>query len=131
MGRTKAPSSERSVADAINRAILSQDVSESDFTTRCGTSGCVDEILPTALHCFLRNKDDFHTCVTTAVNLGGDTDTRAFFAGQLWGAMHGASNLPAHFIRPLEDADKMTKLAKDFFATTEHARLAKRRSGSE
>lgn len=44
---------------------------------------------------------DFRSAVLTAANLGGDADTTAAIAGQLAGALYGASGIPGEWLEKL------------------------------
>jgi ADP-ribosylglycohydrolase len=46
---------------------------------------------------------DFEKAITTAVANGWDTDCNGATVGSVMGALLGASNLPAKWIRPLND----------------------------
>jgi poly(ADP-ribose) glycohydrolase ARH3 len=59
--------------------------------------------VPAALACFARHPDDFAGTVTSAIRLGGDTDTIAAMAGALAGARVGAKQLPSALLNKLED----------------------------
>lgn len=44
---------------------------------------------------------DFRSAILLAANLGGDADTTAAIAGQLAGALYGASGIPAAWLEKL------------------------------
>lgn len=61
-------------------------------------------IVPTtimATYCWLRNPSDFRRAVTSAVLLGGDTDSVAAIVGGLVGAHVGAKRLPPELVNGL------------------------------
>ena len=57
------------------------------------SSGYVAHSLEAALWSVGRT-EDFRSAILTAANLGGDADTTAAIAGQLAGALYGASGIP-------------------------------------
>lgn len=65
-----------------------------------GSSGYVAHSLEAALWSIGRTSD-FHSAVLTAANLGGDADTTAAVAGQLAGALYGASGIPEEWLAKL------------------------------
>lgn len=62
-----------------------------------GSSGYVAHSLEAALWSIGRTSD-FRSAVLTAANLGGDADTTAAIAGQLAGALYGASGIPQDWL---------------------------------
>lgn len=62
-----------------------------------GSSGYVAHSLEAALWSIGRTSD-FRSAILTAANLGGDADTTAAIAGQLAGALYGASGIPAEWL---------------------------------
>jgi len=59
--------------------------------------------------------DNFRDAVLTAVNLGDDADSVGAVAGQLAGALYGASAIPADWIAKLAWRDKIERLAGALF----------------
>jgi ADP-ribosylglycohydrolase len=68
------------------------------------------DTLEAALWCVHR-ASDFESVVVEAVNLGGDSDTIGAVAGQLAGAVFGASAIPARWLDPLVSRERLTELA--------------------
>jgi ADP-ribosyl-[dinitrogen reductase] hydrolase len=62
-----------------------------------GSSGYVAHSLEAALWSIGRTSD-FRSAILTAANLGHDADTTAAIAGQLAGALYGASGIPAEWL---------------------------------
>ena len=58
---------------------------------------------------------NFRDAVLTAANLGDDADSVAAVAGQLAGALYGASSIPAEWLGKLAWRPKIEKLANDLF----------------
>jgi ADP-ribosylglycohydrolase len=69
------------------------------------------ESLPAALWCFLASPEDPERVIVTAVSGGRDADTVAAMAGNLVGAYHGESALPARWTGDLEYAGDLRRLA--------------------
>jgi ADP-ribosylglycohydrolase len=83
-----------------------------------GISSDVTPSVAWSLYAFARSPDDYWTCVCTAIEAGGDTDTMAAIAGALAGARLGPEALPPHLLARLNDrgawrADELARLAKD------------------
>jgi ADP-ribosyl-[dinitrogen reductase] hydrolase len=60
-----------------------------------------DEALAVALYAVLVG-DSFQRTIQIAANHDGDSDSTASLAGQLWGAAHGLSDIPATWISALD-----------------------------
>ena len=58
---------------------------------------------------------DFRSAVLLAANLGEDADTTAAIAGQLAGAVYGASAIPAGWLDALARRQRLTGVAKQLF----------------
>ena len=67
-----------------------------------GISGYINQTVPTALYCWAQAKD-FRQSVTSAIRLGGDTDTVAAIAGAVSGANLGVEQLPQSWIESLAE----------------------------
>lgn len=73
-------------------------------------SGYVIHSLEAALWA-VGNANDYREAVLLAANLGEDADTTAAIAGQLAGALWGASGIPEEWLRTLAWRDRITELA--------------------
>jgi ADP-ribosyl-[dinitrogen reductase] hydrolase len=69
------------------------------------------DTLEAALWC-LEGAADFEAAVIEAVNLGGDTDTLGAVAGQLAGAIFGASAIPQRWLAGLQSRVRLEDLAR-------------------
>lgn len=67
-----------------------------------GVSGFVVHTVPAAVYCALRHPEP-RAAITTAIRLGGDTDTTAAIAGALVGARVGATGLPRDWVDGILD----------------------------
>lgn len=77
-------------------------------------SGYVVHSLEAALWC-VSQSDTFGDAVLLAANLGEDADTTAAITGQLAGAIHGASGIPAHWLSRLAWNDRIAASASVLF----------------
>lgn len=80
-------------------------------------SAFVLDTLQAALWCFL-NTSSFEEALTTAVNLGGDTDTVGAVCGALAGAHYGAAAIPQRWLGPLQDREEIRSLAREIHELT-------------
>jgi ADP-ribosylglycohydrolase len=71
------------------------------------------ESLPAAVYCFLASPADPERVIVTAANGGFDADTVAAMAGNLAGALDGASALPTRWLEDLEYRKELGALAKE------------------
>ena len=78
------------------------------------SSGYVVNTLEAALWS-VGQTDNFRDAVLTAANLGDDADSVAAVAGQLAGALYGASAIPPEWLAKLAWRDKIEKLANELF----------------
>jgi len=78
------------------------------------------ESVATAIACFVLTPNDYYEVISSAIYLGGDTDTIAAMAGALSGAYLGVDAIPPHLIALLEESPKgrdyIVDLAKKLFA---------------
>ena len=81
------------------------------------SSGYVVHTLEAALWSVWQT-DNFRDAVLTAANLGDDADSVAAVAGQLAGALYGASAIPVDWLAKLAWREKIEKLANDLFDAT-------------
>ena len=79
------------------------------------SSGYVIHSLEAALWCVARTSD-FASAVLLAANLGDDADTTAAIAGQLAGALYGASNIPPEWLAKLAWRERLTDAARALLA---------------
>ncbi len=77
-----------------------------------GGGWIAEEALAIALYCAL-SAADFRSGVVLAVNHGGDSDSTGSMAGQLLGAMYGASAIPNSWRTPLELGAVIEAMAYD------------------
>lgn len=64
------------------------------------------ESVPTALASFALTPESFEATIANVIFLGGDTDTLAAMAGAIAGAHLGATRLPQHLVKLLENSPK-------------------------
>ena len=78
------------------------------------SSGYVVHTLEAALWSVWKT-DSFRDAVLTAANLGDDADSVGAVAGQLAGALYGASGIPPEWLAKLAWREKIEKLAGELF----------------
>ena len=82
--------------------------------SQIGSSGYVAHSLEAALWC-IASTADFQTAILKAANLGEDSDTTAAVAGQLAGALYGASDIPQAWLDKLVRGDWIRERAAALF----------------
>jgi len=65
------------------------------------TSGYIVDTIQTVFDGFF-NSSSFEACLVRVVNRGGDADTNGALAGQLAGALYGAQQIPARWLKKLD-----------------------------
>ncbi|HEY0330084.1 MAG TPA: ADP-ribosylglycohydrolase family protein [Rhodopseudomonas sp.] len=78
------------------------------------STGYVVHSLEAALWC-VGSTADFSSAVLKAANLGDDADTTAAIAGQLAGALYGASSIPQHWMARLAGREEILARAAALF----------------
>ncbi|MEU9831998.1 ADP-ribosylglycohydrolase family protein [Streptosporangium sp. NPDC048047] len=81
-----------------------------------GGAWVAEEALAIAVYCALSHPDprDLGRALLLAVNHSGDSDSTGAVCGNLLGALHGESALPAGWLAGLEGRDAIAALADDF-----------------
>lgn len=67
--------------------------------------------VPTAIYCFLANRD-FESALVYAVSLGGDADTIGAMTGAIAGACYGINAVPARWKVPVENREYLETLGR-------------------
>jgi poly(ADP-ribose) glycohydrolase ARH3 len=91
--------------------LVAADAAPGEVADQVGNDTAALGSVPAALAAFLSFPDQPRAALRFAICAGGDTDTIAAMTGALCGARGGAGVLPALWIRRLEDATHMTRLA--------------------
>lgn len=77
-------------------------------------ASCLDDIIdigsdidalhsvPAALACMSLSPHDISACIGMAIHIGGDTDTVASMAGNMFGALNGPSQIPSRMLAALD-----------------------------
>lgn len=79
------------------------------------STGRADDTLEAALWA-VSETQDFESALILAVNLGDDADTVGAVAGQIAGALYGASAIPARWLAPLAWRDRIEATADQLLA---------------
>jgi ADP-ribosylglycohydrolase len=74
-----------------------------DWKLDRGISGYVYDTVPVVLHCWARHGGAFEPALGEIIRCGGDTDTTAAIVGGLCGATHGATAVPAGWLRGVRE----------------------------
>lgn len=75
-------------------------------------NGYVLGTLEIAIYCLLTT-NSYEEAVLQAVSYGGDTDTNAAVTGGLAAILYGYESIPAHWIAPLKQKNRIEKLAEE------------------
>ena len=74
-----------------------------------GVGGMAHEVMATAMYCFLRY-ESFKEAVTSAVLMGGDTDSRAAVVGAMAGTHYGLEGIPTEWVEQVEDSQRLQEI---------------------
>lgn len=94
------------------RACLAAPPRPKEVRDNLGCSVLAHESAVTAVHAFLRHRDDFDAMMRFIIELGGDTDTIGAMAGGIFGAARGVSALPTDPLSRLESRHEIERLAR-------------------
>ena len=78
-----------------------------------GMPCAIYHVLPAAYYLAARFHDDFETAVLTAINGGGQNQSRALLTGALVGAQVGLSGIPQRFLDGLEHGAELQALCRE------------------
>ena len=110
----------RAVANA--RAVAARGELGPEALESLGGGWVGEEALSIALACSLTanesSPDGFATALWRSVVHGGDSDSTGSLVGNLLGAMHGESALPAAWLHELELREVIARIARDLHAAT-------------
>jgi ADP-ribosylglycohydrolase len=105
---------------AIKQAcrLAKQKPNDVDVLRQLGGGWIAEEALAIAIYCAL-SVEEFRSGLVLAVNHGGDSDSTGSMAGQLLGAMYGATAIPASWRTPLELGTVIEAMAYDLATFTD------------
>ena len=103
------------LVDQLVEALEMRDAAPHEAFDRFNNGAFVLESLPAAFYCFAASPDDPERTIVTAANGGYDADTVASMAGNLSGALNGASSLPARWLDELEYRDELVHLSQELY----------------
>jgi len=99
----------------LEKAYRMRDEKPEDVVKILGEDQLAREVVPTALYAFHHSPNDFEEAVLTAVNMGGDTDSRAAITGAISGAFLGTKNIPWKWIEGIENRKKLLDIGNKFY----------------
>ncbi len=108
------PSNELDFSEKIKEMAQFIEEDFSQLADRIGVSGLATESVVLAIFSFLKEPRDFQKLLVQSTNCGGDTDSIAAIAGNLFGAYNGYTAIPVSLRIYLENSDKIVKLADGF-----------------
>ncbi len=97
---------------------------DQDFIARLAAGaepGACWTTLGVGLHALLTARD-YESGVLWAIGLGGDTDTNAAVAGALLGCRHGPDSIPARWLTPLRERERIERAAHALAKRTSEVR---------
>lgn len=99
------------------RDLLRRDPDRATIVDELGNRSLVHRSVPTAIHQALAHREDLADAVSSAVGLGGDTDTIGAMTGAIAGGLHGVDAVPDDWWDALETGtwgrDTVVELAAD------------------
>lgn len=78
-----------------------------------GPTGYINQTVPTAIYCWADSEGDLQQAITSAVLLGGDTDSIGAITGAIAGAGCGTEGLPDRWIGQLAEWPRDVRWMKD------------------
>lgn len=74
-----------------------------------------EEALAISVYCSLKFSDNWERGTLAAVNHSGDSDSTGSITGAILGALLGVELIPGHWVRNVEELDRIKKIANDMF----------------
>lgn len=74
-----------------------------------------EEALAISVYCSLKFSDNFERGTLAAVNHSGDSDSTGSITGAILGTLLGVELIPGHWVRNVEELDRIKKIADDMF----------------
>lgn len=105
------------IEQARKLAASHNDVEQSIAELGAGWIG--EEALAIAIYCALKFPDDWRAGVLAAVNHSGDSDSTGSICGAILGARLGLSAIPSEWVRAVENAADIMKLADDLYLASQ------------
>lgn len=88
-----------------------------DSIAAIGEGWLGEEALAIALYCSLKFSHDWTTGALAAVNHSGDSDSAGSITGAILGTLLGIESIPDKWVRGVENAELIRKIAYDLFRT--------------
>jgi len=109
-GRAGHEETAAAIDDAV--ALAAGGLPEPERLERLGGAWVGEEALAIALCCTLA-EPDLSRALLASVNHSGDSDSTGAICGNILGAAHGMSAIPAEWVEPLDVGDIVTRIADD------------------
>ena len=87
---------------------------------KLGAGWIGEEALAIAIYCALKFPGDWRAGVLAAANHSGDSDSTASICGAILGTHLGLSAIPAEWVRSVENAAEIMRLADDLYLAFKH-----------
>ncbi len=88
-----------------------------DSITAIGGGWRGEEALGIALYCSLKFPCDWKSGTLAAINHSGDSDSTGSITGAILGTLFGVESIPEKWVRDVENAGTIRKIADDIFTT--------------
>ncbi|MBU1109256.1 MAG: ADP-ribosylglycohydrolase family protein [Candidatus Riflebacteria bacterium] len=84
-------------ADSVHRGETTREFADSIGLGK-GVTGYIYHTVPVAIHCWLRNQQDFRQAIKEIIECGGDADTTAAIVGGIVGCGTGPQGIPREWL---------------------------------
>ena len=121
LGEDKAKPSEEKAIGILERAMeLAADpyIDDLEAIQMLGEGWVAEETLAIAVYCCQKHADDFAAALVASVNHSGDSDSTGAVAGNIMGALLGASAIPNQYTKDLEMKDLILDIAERLYQAT-------------
>jgi hypothetical protein len=88
-----------------------------DSISEIGEGWVGEEALGIALYCSLKFPHDWQAAALAAINHSGDSDSTGSITGAILGTLLGVDAIPKKWVRGVENAEKIQKIAEGLFRT--------------
>ncbi len=109
----------------INEAIrlAGEDISSEQAIKQLGEGWVGEEALAIAVYCSLKYPKNWKKGVLAAVNHSGDSDSTGSITGAILGTALGIEGIPSRWVKKVEDAEKIRKIAHDMYLSFQKGKV--------